>query len=123
MSDDGFTDSVLQAVAARDDTYADGYDVLSAWEAIRADLRSRGPFTRMMLELRGTAKAALQDLVLCDASDRSKISALQGEVRRYTHMMTILSTYRSQAAVADANTESVDLSEEDTDFIATLENE
>lgn len=121
MIDDDFQDDALRNIAARDETYADQYDVLSAWEAIRADMRSRGPFTRMLLELRATARQAMQDIVYIDPTDARRIASLQGEVRRYTHMMTILSEYRSQAATADANTEGDDLSEEDSAFIASFE--
>ena len=104
MTQDDF-DSVLQQTAARDESYADNYDVVSAWQAIQGDLRSRGPFTRMLLELRGTAHQALQDLIYSDPADSRRVASLQGEVRRYAHMMTILSEYRSQAATADANTD------------------
>lgn len=120
MIDDQFDERALMQIAARDESYAGTMDVVQAWEAIRGDLRSRGPFTRMLLELRGTALHAMSDLVYAQPSDAARIASLQNEVRRYAHFMTIISEYRTQAAV-EANTEGGDLSDDDRDFIATLE--
>lgn len=122
MIDDDF-DGSLAAIAARDETYSPEYDVAAAWEAIRGDLRSRGPFTRMLLELRGTAHAAMTDLVCCDPSDTALVARLQGEVRRYTHLMTILSQYRVSSEVAEVNQEGEqpELTDEDYEFVANLE--
>jgi hypothetical protein len=122
MIDDDF-DGSLADIAARDETYSPEYDVAAAWEAIRGDLRSRGPFTRMLLELRGTAHAAMTDLVYCDPSDAGQVAKLQGEVRRYIHLMTILQQYRASSEVAEANHEGdlPELTDEDYEFVANLE--
>jgi len=116
-------DNSLADIALRDGTYASEYDVGAAWEAIRGDLRSRGPFTRMLLELRGTAHEAMTDLVCCDPADSVRVAQLQGEVRRYTHLMTILAQYRSSSDVAEANHEGdqPELTDEDYQFIASIE--
>ncbi|KQZ49717.1 hypothetical protein ASD54_12320 [Rhizobium sp. Root149] len=122
MIDQLFEDRALADIAQRDDTYAATMDVVQAWEAIRGDLRSRGPFTRMLLEFRGTAQQAMQDLVYANPSDARVVASLQNEVRRYAHLMTIISEYRTQAEAVIANEgDGEDISEEDSEFIATLE--
>tara|TARA_R110000737_G_scaffold340221_1_gene362895 strand:+ start:20451 stop:20864 length:414 start_codon:yes stop_codon:yes gene_type:complete len=116
-------DPVLEQIAASDEAYSSDYDLVEAWETIRSDLRARGPFTRMLLELRATAHTAMKELVYCEASDKGKIASLQNEVRRYTHMMTIISTYKSSADFLEVNNEaeSPEYSDDDIDFIATIE--
>lgn len=122
MIDQLFEDRALADIAQRDNAYAGSHDVVQAWEAIRGDLRSRGPFTRMLLELRGTAQQAMQDLVYANPSDAAVVASLQNEVRRYAHLMTIISEYRTQAEAVIANEgDGEDISEEDSEFIATLE--
>lgn len=121
MIDDQFTDFTLRGVAAQDSD--DPSSVLAAWYHIRQDLRSHGPFTRMLLELRAAAIEAMRDLVSVNPSEVARVAALQGEVRRYAHLMTIVSTYRSQADAAQTNleTDSEEYTEDDREFIATLE--
>lgn len=121
MIDDQFDERALMQIALRDETYAGSMDVAQAWEAIRGDLRSRGPFTRMLLELRGTALAAMSDLVYASPADAVRIASLQNEVRRYAHFMAIISEYRTQAEAQDANTMGEELDDEDREFIANLE--
>jgi hypothetical protein len=122
MLDNASEIDVLRQVAERDESYDDNYDVAASWDAIKADLKSRGPFTRMLMELRASASTALTELVYATATDTAKVQSLQAEVRRYTHMMTILSEYRARAEATQAADEAEhEYSDEDLEFIATLE--
>lgn len=106
-------DTALQKIAERE-----VQDVTATWNAIRADLRKAGPFSKMILSFRASATDALADLVYVDPRDPLAVARLQTEVKRYIENMQLIHGYREGAAAADANT---DVSDDDRDFLHTIE--
>lgn len=113
MIDEGMSDNALQKIAEQE-----AQDVSATWNAIRADLKKAGPFSKMILSFRESATDALADLVAADPHNTAVIVQLQNEVKRYVSTITMIHGYREGAAAVDAN---ADLADEDRDFLDTLE--
>ena len=115
MSDiiDGLVDETLQRIAE-----AEAQDISATWNAIRADLKKAGPFSKMILSFRESATEALVELVSSDPADRATVSRLQNEIKRYVSTMQMIHGYREGAAAVDANE---DLSSEEVEFLHTIE--
>lgn len=105
-------DLALQKIAEQE-----AQDVSATWNAIRADLRKAGPFSKMILSFRASATDALADLVQVNPNDPVAVSKLQAEVKRYVSTIQIIHGYREGAEAVDANA----VSDDDRDFLATLE--
>ena len=118
MIDDGMEDDALARAAER---IADQerHDVAATWLAIKADLRKTGPFSKMILSFRESATDALADLVTHQTTDPAT-RKLQDEVRRYITTIEVIHGFRETADVIDMNAE-VEISDDQTDFLATLE--
>jgi hypothetical protein len=115
MIDEGMADDALERIAEREEQ-----DVSATWQAIRADLRKAGPFSKMILSFRESATAALVDLVFVETKEPA-VAKLQNEVRRYLSTMEIIHGYRDGAAAVDANAEANDVSDDDREFLTQIE--
>lgn len=113
MIDEAMSDNALQKIAEQE-----AQDVSATWNAIRADLKKAGPFSKMILSFRESATDALADLVAADPSNIALVIQLQNEVKRYVSTITMIHGYREGAAAVDANAE---ISAEDEDFLRTIE--
>lgn len=113
MIDEQMGDIALQKVAERE-----AADVTATWNAIRADLKKAGPFSKMILSFRESATEALVDLVYAEPGNTALVAQLQNEIRRYVSTITMIHGYREGAAAVDAN---ADLADEDREFLDTLE--
>lgn len=113
MIDEGMSDTALQKIAEKE-----AQDVSATWNAIRADLKKAGPFSKMILSFRESATEALVDLVFADPSNVAVVTQLQNEVKRYVSTITMIHGYREGAAAVDAN---ADLADGDRDFLDLLE--
>jgi hypothetical protein len=107
---EGLVDDAMQRIAEQE-----AQDVTATWNAIRADLRKAGPFSKMILSFRASALEALVELVRADPAD---VVRLQNEIRRYVATIQMVHGYREGAAAVELNAA---LSEEQRQFLDTLE--
>lgn len=113
MIDEGMSDNALQKIAEQE-----AQDVSATWNAIRADLKKAGPFSKMILSFRESATDALVDLVFAEPGNAALVAQLQNEIRRYVSTITMIHGYREGAAAVDAN---ADLNDGDSEFLDTIE--
>ena len=117
LEDEGFDEDAankaLQKIAEQE-----AQDVSATWNAIRADLKKAGPFSKMILSFRESATEALADLVHVDPANTAAVTQLQNEIKRYVTTIQMIHGYREGAAAVDANAA---LQEGERDFLDTLE--
>ena len=114
MIDEGMGDTALGKIAEREQQ-----DIAATWDAIRADLRKAGPFSKMILSFRTSAIDALTELAFVPTQDAA-VRRLQDEVRRYVTTIEMIHGYRDGAAAMDANA-NAPVDDDDREFLTTLE--
>lgn len=104
-------DAALAKVAEREQG-----DIANTWQAIKDDLRKKGPIAKILLSFRASAIDAMADLVSVNPNDPDQVSRLQNEVRRFINTMQMIHGYREGAEAVDAN-----ISDDDETFLTTIE--